>query len=408
MFVSGTFLFFLVLLLCAVLAYPLSKKTHVPYPIFLVLIGFAGSEIITKHLGIDTGIHWESFDELIFHGLIPVIIFQAALSLDIKSMRSNLPLILLLAIPFMLLGAGITGALIYFGIAHPGGFPLIAALLVGALLSATDPSAVLSLLKQSGTPDRLRMLLEGESLFNDATAIVLFSVILAIAVSGDSGSITLSAGVLKLGYVFLGGIVLGLVAVVVLCGISGFIVNARLQTLLSVIFAYGVYILAEKFLHLSGVMAVLTTGLVFGNRVNKYAADRSGEIHSVWDFASFVSETLIFLMAGITITLDMFTDQWLAMLIAIAAVVLSRVVIVFVPLALVCRFPGQERLPVKHQVVLVWGGVRGTVTLALALSLPLSLDYWYTIQSMAYGVVIYTLFVQATTIEPVTKLLKIK
>lgn len=404
--VSEAFLFFLVLLLCAVAAYPLSRKIHVPYPMMLVMIGFAGSEITTKGLHIDTGIRWENFDELIFHGLIPIIIFQAALSLDIKSMRHNLLPILFLAVPLMLLGACLTSTLVYFGIAYPSSFPWVAALLTGALLSATDPSAVLSLLKQSDTPKRLQMLLEGESLFNDATAIVLFSFILAIALSGDASSMTLSSAALKLSYVFLGGIAIGIIAGLILSGAFTFIATAQVQTLLSVIFAYGVYILAEKYLHLSGVMAVLTTGLILGHQVNKYEADKSREIYSIWGFSSFLSETLIFLMAGITITISMFTEQWLAMIIGIVAVVLSRAIIIFIPLALICRLPGQEKLPIRHQTILVWGGVRGTVTLALALSLPLSLDYWYTIQSMAYGVVIYTLFVQATTIETISKLLK--
>jgi len=112
-----------------------------------------------------------------------------------------------------------------------------------------------------------------------------------------------------------------------------------------------------------------------------------------------VAEALIFILAGVTITLSMFIDQWLAILIGIAAVIFARVIVIFGIFPAMNILPGIEPVPVKHQIVLAWGGVRGTVTLALALSLPLILDYWYTIQSIAYGVVLFTLFFQATTMN---------
>ena len=408
MFITHTLMFFLVLLLVSALVSPFSKKFNIPYPMLLVIIGFTGSEIITRVLHIDTGIHWESFDELIFFGLIPALIFSEALTLDFKSMRNNLVAILCLAIPLMLLAAVITASLIFIGIDHPAGFPWIAALLTGALLSATDPSAVIALLKQFGAPERLQIMLEGESLFNDATAIVLFGFILALAVSGNPESMTWASGVVKFAKVFLGGIIIGSIVGFVFSKLLHIIESTDIQILLSVICAYAVFIFAERYLHLSGVMAVLTAGLIIGHQLEHCDENKHQEIQTVWGFASHFSEILIFLMAGITITFGMFSSQWLAMVIAIAAVVIARAIVVFIPLALICRIPGQEKLPLKFQTIMVWGGVRGTVTLALALSLPLKLDYWYTIQSMAYGVVVYTLFVQATTIGPLMKILKIE
>ena len=400
-------MFFLVLLLIAATAQPFSKKFKIPYPMVLVVIGFVGSEITTRVLHIDTGIHWESFDELIFFGLIPALIFAEALTLDIRSMRHNLVAILFLAVPLMLLAAAITGALIYAGIGHHTGFPWIAALLTGALLSATDPSAVIALLKQFGAPERLQIMLEGESLFNDATAIVLFGFFMALAVSGNSESMSWSDGVIKFTRVFLGGLIVGSITGFVFSRLLSLIENTDVQILLSVVCAYALFILAEKYLHLSGVMAVLTAGLIISHQFDRRDESKGHEIQTVWGFASHLSQILIFLMAGITITVEMFTSQWLAMLIAIAGVVFARAVIVFIPLALISRIPGQEKLPFKYQAIMVWGGVRGTVTLALALSLPLQLDYWFTIQSMAYGVVVYTLFIQATTIACLLKTLDI-
>ena len=121
----------------------------------------------------------------------------------------------------------------------------------------------------------------------------------------------------------------------------------------------------------------------------------------------YIAESTIFLLAGITITLSMFTEQWLAIVIGIIAVVIARIVMVFGTFPILRIVPGVDAVPLKQQVVLAWGGVRGTVTLALALSLPLTLDYWYTIQSIAYGVVLFTLFVQATTMSPLIRKLDI-
>lgn len=404
---SGTVLFFLILLLCAYISRPLSRRIKIPHPIILVIIGFSGSEISTRLFHVHTGIHWEYFDRLIFYGLIPVLIFQAALSLDTKSIKNNLVPILCLAMPLALLATIITGALIYFGIDHPEGFPWIAALLTGALLSATDPSVIFQLLKDHDAPVRIQLLLKGESLFSDATAIVLFSFILIIASTGQSSSMSLISGGLRFAYVFLGGILVGSIIGFILSRILMVVTNVQMQIVLSVISAYATYFLAESYLYVSGVIAILIFGLIFGHQVNKYDNNKKVTISKSWEFSSSFCETLIFLMAGITITLNMFVEQWLAMLIGIAAVLVARAIIIFILLTLICRIPGQNLIPLNHQTVLFWGGIKGTVTLALALSLPLSLDYWYTIQSITYGVVIYTLFVNATTMKPVLKIFRV-
>lgn len=399
MLTSYTFLFFLGLLLISVLLEPVSKRFHIPFSITLVIIGYTGSEIVVKLFEIDTGIRWDNFHDIIFYVILPILIFQAALEINIKSLKDNLVPIIVLALPLMVISAAVTAIGVYHGIAHPSGFPWIAALLTGALLSATDPAAVLSILKNSGASPRLSMLLEGESLFNDATAVVLFSIFIAMAVS-DTQSSTWGSALKQFFLIFTGGLAIGVMA-----GILGNLINLlvykpEVHVLVTLVCAYSSYMVAEVVFHFSGVMAVLSAGLIIGNQVKETGIRNENHfIDEFWGFASYVAEALIFLLAGISITLNMFVDQWLAIIIGIAAVLLARFAVIFGFFPLVNLLPGVEAVSMRYQSVLVWGGVRGTVTLALALSLPLSLDYWYTIQSIAYGVVLFTLFFQATTIR---------
>ncbi len=392
------FLFFLILFLIAVLIEPIAKKIHVPFSIILILVGFIGSEIAVKVFGIDTGIRWHNFHTIIFYIILPVLIFQAAIEIDINSLWKNIVPILILAFPLMLISAAVTATGLYYGINHPSGFPWIAALVTGALLSATDPAAVLSTLKNSSASKRLSLLLEGESLFNDAMAIVLFSIFIAMALSGDQGG-TWNSALVRLFSVFIGGLVVGAMIGIIAHGIIKILKRKNPLVLVTLICAYSSFIVAEDFLHLSGVMAVLSAGMLIGSLGKKSNHNESREfVEGFWAFAAYIAEILIFLLAGVTITLAMFTDQWLAILIGIASVIIARILVIFGIFPMINFLPRIDPIPVKHQVVLAWGGVRGTVTLALALSLPLTLEYWYTIQSIAYGVVIFTLFVQATTL----------
>ncbi|MFT5427078.1 MAG: CPA1 family monovalent cation:H+ antiporter, partial [Gammaproteobacteria bacterium] len=173
MLMSHTALFLMALLLVAELVEPLAKRIHLPFSILLVIIGFIGAEVVVKRLGVDTGIRWDNFGTIIFYFILPILIFQAALEINIKLLWENIIPIGLLALPLMLVSASVIAACVYYGIGHAIGFPWIAALITGALLSATDPAAVLALLKNANAPERLSMLLEGESLFNDATAVVM-------------------------------------------------------------------------------------------------------------------------------------------------------------------------------------------------------------------------------------------
>jgi CPA1 family monovalent cation:H+ antiporter len=406
MLTSHTALFLMALLLVAALVEPLAKKIHLPFSIILVIIGFIGSELVVKKLEIDTGIRWDNFGTIIFYFILPVLIFQAALEIDIKLLWQNIVPIGLLALPLMLVSALLIAAGVYHGIDHAIGFPWMAALITGALLSATDPAAVLSLLKSVNAPERLSMLLEGESLFNDATAVVMFSLLIAIA-TGVQSADSMNEVLFRFITVFFGGLVVGLISGLIITLFTK-VAGWSLFPLLSLICAYATFLIAEDLLHLSGVMAVLAAGLTIGRCRRQLSTNNHNDFaEKFWGLLGHIAESTIFLLAGITITLSMFTEQWLAIVIGIIAVVIARIMMVFGTFPILQIIPGIDAVPLKQQTVLAWGGVRGTVTLALALSLPLTLDYWYTIQSIAYGVVLFTLFVQATTIGPLIRKLDI-
>ena len=201
--------------------------------------------------------------------------------------------------------------------------------------------------------------------------------------------------------VFFGGIFIGL-----LVGL-GFLLVSRLfddsiqQALVTLISAYTAFLIANELLQVSGVMAVLVTGLIMGRVIhNDFQDERGSFVDTFWGFNVYVAEALVFLLMGVTVSLNMFEERWLAMLIGIAAIMIARAVGVFGASPLINLLPWVERLPKDFQQVLFLGSLRGAVVLALSLSLPLDLPYWWTIQSIAFGVVIFSLFVQAPLIDP--------
>ena len=392
---SQVILFFIVLLLLALLLEPLAEKINLPFSIVLVVIGYVASEFSVHVLELDTGIRWDNFKPVIFYVILPVLIFQAALEIRLEALWRNLLPILILALPLMLVSTLVTALFVYTGIDHPVGFPWIAALITGALLSATDPAAVLSLMNRAGAPERLRVLLEGESLFNDATAVVLFVLLIGIAMSGHDATDYASL-LSRFVEVFMGGLLTGFIIALILKLLSLRLASQQMLSLLSTAGAYSSFIVAEDLFHFSGVISVLACGMTFGF-LQRGHLDHDSFCHRLWQLLNKLAESMIFLLAGITVTLAMFIDQWLAIVIGIVAVTLARFAVIFGSFPLLALLPGVEPVPFRQQAILVWGGVRGTVTLALALSLPLTLDYWYTIQSIAYGVVLFTLFVQTTS-----------
>lgn len=396
--ISGTVLLLSGMLILSLLLRPLAERRRLPLAAVLVSTGFVGSELLLS-FGVDTGVRYDAFHDLIFYVFLPVLVFEAGFRTDPVMLRRNLAVILIFTVPILLLSVFVSATLIYFGIGHPGGFPWIAALLTGALLAATDASPVTNLFSRLGVPKRLRVLLEGEDLFNDGVAIVTFSIFLYIALHPTEDISTMDVFI-RFFVVFFGGILTGLLtglAFLLLARLFDDSIQAAVVTLIS---AYSSYLLAEQALNVSGVMAVMITALIMGRVIhNDFQDERGTFVDTFWGFNVYVAEALVFLLMGVTVTVDMFRDRWLAMIIGIAAILLARAIGVFGASPLISKLPGVDPLSREYQRLLFLGGLRGAVVLALALSIPLELDYWWTIQSIAFGVVIFTLFVQA----PVTR-----
>ena len=400
MAISTGLILLAMMLLLALLLKPVAEKYHIPFAGLLVVTGFVGSEILVS-LDIDTGIRYDSFHDLILFVFLPLLIFEAAFKINAQQLFKNLIVILFFAIPVMLFSTVIAAVMIYYGIGHPTGFPWIAALLTGALLAATDPVAVLGIMRKAGVSERLCMLIEGEALLNDATAIVTFSIFLYIA-QHPMENISILDASLRFLVVFFGGSIVGLFIGFGFLFLSRLLHDFVQQAIVTIVAAYISYLIAQQWLNVSGVMSVLVTGMILGRVIHHdfQGHDKSSFVDDFWTFNVYVAESLMFLLMGVTITLGMFTDNWLAMLIGISAVLIARAIGIFGGARLISFTPGIERISMGEQRLMFVGGLRGAVTLALALSLPLELDYWWTVQSIAFGVVLFTLFVQAPVMIP--------
>ncbi len=410
MLIEHILLALILILVLSIIARPISRWVNMPEASILVVLGFIVSELVI-YAGFDTGLRADNFQAIIFYIFIPVLVFESAYNLDKQALKNNLVVILVLAIIAMLLTCCITAALLFYGIGHEIGFPWLAALITGAIVAATDPVAVVAKLKEMNAPHRLNVLLEGESLFNDATAIVLFGLFLSMAVAAQSVGVVAPASsaadiFIQFITIFIGGGLTGLVIGILFGLLQKFVKQNVVKGSISLVVAYGSYLVAEH-LMVSGVMSTLIAAISFSILSERYhqqhasSDSTAAEIKYLWDVLAHIANVSVFLVMGAVVTIDMFEQRWLAMLIAIFALLFARAVSVYSVLSIFSLFK-ELKVPLASQTVMVWGGLRGAVTLALALSLPTSLDYWWTIQSIAFGVVIFSLFVQAPTMKMLT------
>ncbi len=360
------------------------QRLKIPYTVALVIVGLA---IAFWH-----PIQVEVTPELILSIFIPPLVFEAAFHLRFRDLRTELPAILTLAVPGVILTTLIVGGLTALGTS----LALPAALVFGALIAATDPVAVISIFRSVGVPKRLSVLIEGESLFNDGTAIVLFNLMLAVALTGG---FSFTNGVSDFIRVAAGGTIIGLILGWIISRIISWIDDYLIETLLTTILAFGAYIIAEQ-LHFSGVLAVVAAGLVNGNIGPRGMSPTTRiVIFNFWEYITFLANSLVFLLIGLEVNVYAMITNWQPILWGIGAVLLARVVVVYGLGWLVKRIV--EPVPSSWQHVLVWGGLRGAICLALALSLPASFGADRDlIRLMAFGVVLFTLIVQGTTMQP--------
>jgi CPA1 family monovalent cation:H+ antiporter len=264
--------------------------------------------------------------------------------------------------------------------------PVTHALVFGALVAATDPVAVIALFSTISVPKRLQVLLEGESLFNDGTAIVIFGIITAVALTGEFNFVM---GVIDFLRIAGGGLVIGLILGTLISQMISRIDDHLIETTLTTVLAFGSYLIAEEVFHVSGVLAVVAAGLVNGNIGPRGMSPTTRiVVFSFWEYIGFIANSFAFLLIGLQIDLGVLLVYWQPIITAILAVLGARAVVIY-GLAWISR-----DIPLNWQHVLFWGGLRGAISLALALGLPGALEGRAQLQVMAFGVVVFTLLVQ--------------
>ncbi len=386
------------LLLVAAGTLALSKRIKLPFTVALVLVGIGLAQIFAQAPGwLGSFAGFSVSPETILFVFLPTLIFESAFNLDARQLRHNLLPVLTLAIPGVLVTAGLIGVLLW--LVTP--LDLASALLLGAILSATDPVAVVALFRQLGAPLRLTVLVEGESLFNDATSIVLTRILVGVAVGGyfftPLGAFLDVAGFFV---VFLGGALVGWLAALGFGWLLGRVRgDVSIEITLTTVLAYLSFLVAEEVFHVSGVMAVVAAGVTLGGWGRaKISPSVVGYLEHFWEYMAFVANALIFLLVGLSVNLGALYEAIDLLAWVLAAMLLSRAVVIFGLVPLVGRLPGAERIDRGYQAVMYWGGLRGAIGLALALSLG---DFVHAelFVALVMGAVLFTLFVQGLTIE---------
>lgn len=359
------------------------RHLRLPYTIGLVLVG---SGLTFLNLS-----DFHVTPEIILGTLVPPLIFEAAFHLHLDDLKRQIVPILTWAIP----GVIVTTLLVGFGVAQTVGLSASSAIIFGALMAATDPVAVVALFKSLGVPARLRVLLEGESLLNDGTAIVVFGIALAVA---RTGQFSLSAGIVDFFRIAGGGLLVGLIIALIATFVLTRVNDHLVETTITFIVAYGTFMLAES-LHVSGVLAVVIAGIIVGNYGHEHMSPTTRiAVENFWEFVAFLSNSFVFLLIGLEVDIFVLLENWQPILWAIGAVLVARAISVYSSSFFI------RDVPRNWQHVIVWGGLRGAISLALALSLPLSLGAERGIlQSMAFGVVLFTILVQGLSMSPILK-----
>ncbi len=340
---------------------------------------------------------------------LPILLFHAALTIDLREIAQDAAPILTLAILAVFAAAAAIG----FSLSLAG-VPLTVALLLGTIVATTDPAAVVTIFRELGAPPRLTRLLEGESLLNDAAAIALFGILVAMLTGGTHASF--AAGVAHFAEAFLGGLLLGAVAGRLFGAVLPVLGGSRMaEVTLSVALPYIVYLVGEQVLEVSGVVAVVSAGLTAGavGRV-RIRPGNWRYLERVWAQTGFWASSLIFVTACTLVPKLLGAIElrhlWL-LPIALAAALISRAAVLFLVLPLLSAFRLSRKVSGAYKLAITWGGLRGAVTLALALSVTENARIDPAIKDvvavLATGFVLFTLLVNGLTLRPVIRLLKL-
>jgi CPA1 family monovalent cation:H+ antiporter len=363
----------------------------IPYTVALVILGLAGTFFLPRDQFVVT-------PDLVLLVLLPGLVFEAALKIEFAELRSTLGGVALLAIPGVLVSAAIVALVLNLatGLKPELGF------VVGAMVAATDPAAVIATFRQLGSPRRLATLIESESLFNDGTALVVFAISLRAVTGGVSG----------------GDVLLTLVGTIVVSAavglIAGYVVARTIATVddhlieltLSLAAAYGTYLIADQ-LHQSGIIATVVAGVVIGNHGRRIgmSARTQEALDIVWEFFAFLLTALVFLLVGLAINLARLIETLPSIAWGVVAILAGRALVIYLVFGpasrLAVRLRGGQRMPLGWLHVMFWAGLRGAVAVAMALSLPVDFPERALLQEITFGIVLFTLLVQGSTAERV-------
>jgi len=337
--------------------------------------------------------------DLIFNIFLPPLIFEAALQLDWKPFRRELPVTLVLAVA----GVAIAASVVAAGMHWLVGWSWLGAAFFAVLIAATDPVSVIASFRELKVEPRLSMLVESESLLNDGVVAVLFAVLLAIVVGGSSSTASVLGDFL---WTMGGGVVIGLLSGGAVLLIAGRTEDHLVEITLTTVAAYGSFLAAED-LHASGVLASLTAGLVIGNvgRLGAISHKGHGHLRDAWDYFAFLANSFVFILIGMNVARMPVGLPWLTTgAIAVVLVLVGRAAAVY---SLSTAFRRSRlAVPTRYQHVLFWGGLRGALALALALALP-KIPERGAIILMTFLVVAFSLFVQGLTMPTLVRRLKI-
>jgi len=400
------------LLMVAIIASMVLRHMKMPYTIGLVIIGFAFAYFVVPQVSTlaPLGPYFPTVD-VILYLFLPPLIFESALAVNTRLLQRNIAPILSLAIFGVIISAGIIGYMLSWFFA----IPLLFALLFGALISSTDPVAVISIFREIGVPKRLQILVEGESLLNDACSIIMFQMVLLLITQPlfkNELTFLETSGLFinNLLFSFFGGILVGIIGGLVLrTVIRKTPLHPHLHQTATLVAAYLTYLIGDE-LGFSGVIAVVVCGIYAARAASDWIGPKQREhLDRFWEYIGFLANSLIFLLVGITLASLhdlslLIRGGILGLLFLILAVLIGRLIPVLGTFSLCNRFSAHP-VPFPYQMVCFWGGLRGAVSIALVLSIPHSLPYRDLIVACTVMIVLFTIFIQGMTIGPLIRFL---
>ncbi len=393
------------LVLTALLAYLNFRFIRLPITIGVMITALllSLSIILLDLVGIDFGLHHKmedmlraiDFSNVLMQGMLSFLLFAGALHIDLSELRAYRWQVLVLAFFSTLFSTFIVGLAAWYVLPYIGiNLPLLYCLLFGALISPTDPIAVMGILKSAGIPKNLELVISGESLFNDGVGVVIFSILMSMLLIGEAPTFHEGLGLLmhEAGGGLLYGLLIGYITFYLLRSID----NYQVEVMITLAAVMGGYVLASK-LHVSGPLAMVVAGLVVGNHGRELAMSDTTRLYvdMFWEMIDDILNAVLFVLIGMEVMLIAFSWNLLAAGLAMVIMTLiARALTVWVP---VHYLPGYFKLPKGAGLVLTWGGLRGGISVALALSLP-SGGERDVILSLTYCIVVVSILVQGLSV----------